>query len=212
MLAGLLFSCKSKQKAFSPSSFKAIEQGVIEGDALIIEANKEKNRENFDKAIHLYELALSKQGNKAAVYYELAQLAYNYEHNYAKALGYINQALDIDEKNKWYLYFYLQINEENGRPQLVEKGYQKLIHLFPENTQYQSELADYYISRKAYDKAMKVYDSIEKRIGPQASINRNKFLIHRGKKRYQEAISELEKLIALDPADGEYYSDLVDIL
>ena len=188
-----------------------MDQSIVEGDALLIQANREKNKENIAEAIQLYEQALEKKGNKAPIYFELAQLYYDYQRNYALALSTINKALDLDDHNKWYLFFFLKINEENGNSAMVEKGYRKLINLYPDYTEYQLQFADYYITRKQYEKALGIYDEIENRFGPSIRINRNKFLIHKGKKRYPAAVVELEKVIQLDPTEERNFLDLVDL-
>ena len=207
----MIFSCKSREKSFPFFGSKINTEKIIEGDQLVIRANNEKNKGNFEQAMRLYEASLKRGGNHAAAHYELAQMRYELENNYTSALFHINQALELDSKNKWYIFFFLKINEENGKYQLVEEGYQKLLTLFPNKVEHHVEFADYFISQKKYVQALELYNIVESKIGISEPVNKNKYLIYKGLKQEEKAIGELKKLIKTYPTKERYYMDLVDM-
>ena len=210
-LAVLVFSCKSGEKSKSHSSDKENPDKVLVGDALVIEASNQKNKGNPREALALYYSALKKQGSKAAIHYEIAQLVYALDKNYEEAFKHISLSIQEDNTNKWYILFHLKINEENGNAEQVEKGFVMLMAAFPENTSYIVDFADFYISKKQYEKALTLYEQIEKKLGVTESINKNKFLIYKGLKQDELAIGELNKLIKTFPLNEKYYMELVDM-
>lgn len=204
-------SCKSREKSFSLFNSKSPTEKVLEGDAIFIEALNEKINGNFENAESLLKTCLKKEGNLAPVHYELSKISYEQKKDYLNALSHIEKALEINPKNKWYLFFYLQINEENGKPELVEKGYQKLLKMHPENMEYRMEFSDFYIKHKKYEKALLIYNEIETKIGVTEGVNKNKFIIYKGLQKDKEAIQELQKLISSFPNKERYYMELADM-
>ena len=211
LVAVLILSCKSGEKSKSLTSGKQSPDKVLVGDALVIEASNQKNKGNLREALNLYYSALKKQGSKAAIHFEIAQLVYELDKNYEEALKHILMSLEEDNTNKWYLFYYLKINEENGKALEVEKGFVMLINAFPNNTSYIVDFADFYISQKEYEKALTLFDEVEKQLGVTESINKNKFLIYKGLKKDDLAILELQKLIKAFPINEKYYMELVDM-
>lgn len=211
LFAILVFSCKSGQKSKSQISSNEDVDKVLEGDALILQASNQKNKGNLREALKLYNSALKKQGSKAAIHFEISQLVYELDKDYELAYKHIAMALQEDDTNKWYIYFYLKINEEQGKYEEVEKGFVMLLKAFPDNTSFIVEFADFYISQKAYDKALGLFDQVESKLGVTESINKNKFLIYKGLKKDDLAIQELDKLINAFPLKEKYYMELVDM-
>jgi tetratricopeptide (TPR) repeat protein len=210
-VAALMFSCKSGEKIRPQHSLNEKPNKVLEGDALVIKASNQKNKGNYREALNLYYTALKKQGSKAAIHYEIAQLVYQLDKSYEEAFKHISLSLQEDNTNKWYILFHLKINEENGNFNEVESGFNMLMHAFPNNTSYIVEFADFHISRKKYEKALALYGEVEKKLGVTESINKNKFLIYKGLKKDELAILELNKLIKAFPLKEKYYMELVDM-
>ncbi|MFT6745738.1 MAG: tetratricopeptide (TPR) repeat protein [Glaciecola sp.] len=211
LFAVLIFSCKSGEKSKSHTSGKENPDKVLEGDALVIEAQNQKNKGNLREALNLYYSALKKQGSTAAIHYEIAQLVYELDKDYEEAAKHIAISLEEDNTNKWYLFFYLKINEENRKSSEIEKGFVMLLNAFPNNTSYIVDFADFYISQQKYEKALTLYGEVENKLGVTESINKNKFLIYKGLKKDDLAILELEKLIKAFPVNERYYMELVDM-
>jgi tetratricopeptide (TPR) repeat protein len=210
-IAVLMFSCKSREQSKSHFSDKENSTKLLAGDAIIIEAANQKSQGNLREALNLYYSALKKEGSKAGVHYEIAQLVYELDTSYEKAYQHISLSLEEDSTNKWYIFFYLKINEENNNFVEVEKGFIMLMNAFPSSTNYIVEFADFYISQKKYEKALALFDEVEKRLGVTESINKNKFLIYKGLKKDDQAILELQKLTKAFPVNEKYYMELVDM-
>ena len=214
ILAVLMCACKASSTSKSLDNNRTKSENpekILDGDALVIKAVNEKNKGNLREALNLYVNALKKSGSKAAIHFEIAQLVYQLEKNYTEAFKHISLALQEDKSNKWYLFFHLKINEENDQPLEIEKGFKMLLEAFPNQTSYVVEFADFYISQKEYEKALGLYELVEKKLGVTESINKNKFLIYKGLKSDDLAILELQKLIGNFPLDEKYYMELVDM-
>lgn len=211
LLAGSILSCKTGEKSFPLFRSKSTTEKILQGDALLIRAAAEKAKGNLDQAEALYKASLKQEGNPAAAHFELSQLIYSQRKDYPIAMQHIQEAMRLDENNKWYLFFYLTLNEENARPDLVEAGYNKLIKIHPENMEYRLQFADFYIQHKKYDQALNVYNQIEEKVGVSEGVNKNKFLINKGLKRDEKAIKELKKLIEAFPLKERYYMELADM-
>ena len=91
-----------------------------------------------------------------------------------------------------------------------EKTYLLRQKLFPEDTDYDIEFSDFYITRKKYLEALKLYEKIEAKIGISHDINFNKFLIYKGMDDYEKAEIEIKKLIDVFPAKSNYYIEYAD--
>lgn len=205
-----LFALPSKAM-LPPSKSQGKDQKLVEADALMIEANSEKNKGNFQKALELYNTCLRLPGEKSVIHYELAQLYYQNFGDYGQALRHINKAIELNPNNNWYIEFYIKINHDNRYPQLVEKGYKMLLSNSPKNYDVMMEFAEFYILANQYVKALEMYDVLEKETGVSENVNKNKFLIYKGLGQPTQAIAELEKLLVKYPNNPEYYIELINM-
>jgi tetratricopeptide (TPR) repeat protein len=209
LLAGILLSCKSSEKGFSLFSVSNEEKELI-ADAEFIEAIKQKNDANYDKAIPLFEGVIKSSKSHDAAHYELANI-YQTIKNFEAALIHINQAVTLNPNNKWYLQFQIDLTKSLGLFNKTEEAYNIRRKYFPDNPTFEIEFSDFYIQSKQYDKALNIYESIEKKIGVSEEINRNKYIIHQQLRQPVKAEAELEKLISTFPSKMRYYILLADM-
>lgn len=205
----VLSACRMGKKVhsfFSPISENEL---VIINDSKFIDAVSYKNSGDYEKAIELLNQIVKSKGDKSPAYFELAKI-YTATSKKEKAIEFINKAVELNPKNKWYLNYKINLSRELGRYDECEKAYLLRQKLFPSNTDYDIELSDFYIFRKKYVKALKVHNKIEEKVGVSHDVNFNKFLIYKGLSNYDKCEGEIKKLIATFPGNSEYYIHYAD--
>lgn len=128
-----------------------------------------KEKEEFDKAIELFEKALKSNRNYTAVYYNLGDIQYRLG-NYDNAIAYLNQALT----GKLNHQLHLDILNKLGRtysamghtPKAIEI-FEKAVGLFPSSTVLLNNLGIQYIKNNQIDYAIEILEKaimIEKKL------------------------------------------------
>lgn len=209
LIAGILLSCKSSQKGFSLFSVSEEEKELI-ADSKFIDAINEKNDGNYDKAIPILEDIIKSSPSKDAAHYELASI-YQSIKQYETSLQHINAAVSLDDKNKWYLKFQIDLTKSLGLYNQTTSAYELRRKNYPDNPTFDIEFSDFYIQSKQYTKALELYQSIEKKIGVSEEVNRNKYIIHYKLGEHDKAELELKKLIKTFPSKMKYYILLGDM-
>jgi tetratricopeptide (TPR) repeat protein len=182
---------------------------ALANDARFIDAIALKNAGDYEKAIAILEDILKANGDNAPVYFELSKI--NAQKNETeKSLDYINHAVELNPKNKWYVNYKISLTKQLGLYSDCEKTFLVRQKIFPNNTDYDIEFSDFYITFKKYFKALKLYDKVEKKIGVSHDINFNKFLIYKGLEEYEKSENEIKKLIEVFPGNMSYYIDYAD--
>ena len=202
-----LATAQKKKKAEE----KTAEQ-LSEAEFHFSEAMKYFITEEYQKAIPLFEKALETLPDNAGINYSLAQ---NYEHlnEFEKALPFAQKAYQQDGANKYYalLLADLQVKQKNFIE--AEKIYKILLDRFPnEAGEHGIELAAIYLLQNKYDDAIKAYDRVEKVLGINEEITRQKQLILLRQNKIDEVIKEAEKLVESDPAEMDYLVELAQLL
>lgn len=182
---------------------------AILNDSKFIDAISFKNSGDYEKAIELLNDIVKSKGDKAPAHFELAKI-YKAKVENQKALNHINSAVELNPKNKWYINYKIDLTTEFSLFKESEETYQLRQKLFPENTNYDIEFSDFYISNKKYPEALKLYNKIETVLGISHDINFNKFLIYKGLDDYEECEAEINKLIDVFPAKSLYYIQYAD--
>ncbi len=96
-------------------------------------AEKHKVIEDYDAAAKYYEKCIELNPNEPAPFFELAKiLFFNSELKAAEEFGL--QALELDEGNKWYLYFLIQLYRYQYNLQKESAVWEKLILIEPSNS------------------------------------------------------------------------------
>ncbi len=209
LLTSVLSACRVGKKVhsfFSPISENEL---TIINDSKFIDAISYKNSGDDEKAIELLNQIIKSKGDKSPVYFELAKI-YNAKSKKEKAIEFINHAVDLNPKNKWYLNFKIHLTHELRLYDECENAYLLRQKLFPSNTDYDIELSDFYVFRKKYHKALKIHNKIEEKVGVSNDINFNKFLIYKGLDEYDKCEREIKKLITTFPGNSEYYIHYAD--
>lgn len=172
-------------------------------EKLFIEANREKILGNTDEAIQRYLEVLQKDNNNAAANYELARL-YKREELLDKAILRIEKAVTLDEYNLIYNKLYTSLLEKQGNFKKASDLYANLCDKYPNQERLYFEWAHYLSKSGKADQAIKVYNSLEKRIGVKEMISMRKYKLYIKAGKTKKASQEIEKLIEAYPKTVEY--------
>lgn len=193
--------------AQKPKPISEAEQ--IKFDINYINANKEKLLNNTDEAIKLFKSCLTLQPDNAAVNYMLSQL-YTQKQMYEDAELYAKRAVKFDDTNTWYKKQLAEVYKfrkkyEDAAPVYLEIARQDKDALM------EVEAAYMYVLAHNYKKAIKTLDKVEKHIGINEDVIKQKEQIYLSLNKLKKAIIEVEKLIKAFPTDARYVGMLADL-
>jgi tetratricopeptide (TPR) repeat protein len=186
------------------SSYKA-----LEFDRYFYEGIKERDNGNFQRAAEQFEKAADTDPSKAAAFYELGRCLVQ--------LGQIGpaenaglSAVKLQGDNKWYMVFLADVYEQEKKwPQAMDI-YSKLVAKYPNEPDYYINLAELDVQENKVPDAMKVYDDMEKQFGMNEDIIVQKYKVYYQLEKYDKAIEEISKLVALQPGNIKYRQLLAD--
>ena len=166
-------------------------------------------RDNFENAEKLFLECYKIDPNSAALNYELAILK-KYQSQNDQALKFIKVAASIDPKNEWYQLLFIEcLNSSKQYSEAIEE-YIKLLKIFPNRIEFYEGLASEYIYVKNFEKALKIYEELETKFGPNETLIFNKIRVLKTLNKITEAEEELKNLILLNPSEIKYYSYLAE--
>jgi len=164
----------------------------------LIEAVKQKNLGNLAEAVKLYELVIKEKEDCDAAYYEVGTI-YLMTKRLELARKNLEKAYELDTDNQWYTLAYL-----NSLGALEE--YDTLILILkekmkenPDEVEWEYQLATVYFSKGKAGKAIRILEKIEKERGLSEKITLLKASIYESEEKYDLALEEIEKVMALFP-------------
>lgn len=188
-------------------------QSEIEGERLrlfneqFFAAENAKNRDQWDKALVLFETLHQKDPENALVNYELAQL-YARNEDQQKAIYHAEKAHEVSVDNIWYLRLRLAVYEQFGLRSMVVETLENALKRNPQNQDFQFQIAEAYYREGEFEKALSALDAIEQESGINAQISNQKKSIYLEMGDLEGASSEMKKLIAEYPRNMEYRGSL----
>lgn len=193
------------QKKKAPLS----EAQQMQFDAAYFNGTKEKMLANYDEAINQFKACLYLDDTKAAVYYMLADVYYS-KGLMRDAEEQVLKAIALEEENIWYRTLLAEIYQ--AQKKYKEAGEQHVLLSKKENeVGHLTDAAYMYSMAREYGTAIKMLDRIEKLIGVNEEIVRQKEHIYLTQNKLPKAIKEIEKLIALKPNETRYLGMLADL-
>lgn len=205
----MLVGCTTTQQALSLLKPRSDAEKALANDAIFVDAIRYKNAGDYEKAIVLFE-GLSKQKDQPApAHFELAKM-YAAKNKQDLAITHITEAIALNPKNKWYLNTKIDLCLRYKLVDEAESTFLLRKKHFPKNTDYDLDLADFYIQQKDYKKALKLYEKVEEEIGVTKNVNFNMFLLYRGMDDYEGTENEIKKLIATFPGESDFYIKYAD--
>lgn len=206
----LLVSCKSVQKSESSVTKQKNPSHYADNSSLFIDASKEKILGNTDEAEKLYKKCLEVNPDDDASMYELAKINIGRK-EYDNALHYMSKATKIDPTNVYYLTLYASLLQSQKKYNEAIPVYQQVLNLKPELPENYDKLAMAYLYADKPQLAVKVYDELEAKTGVSEGISLKKQSIYLQENKIDNAVDEIQKLIAAYPYESKYYAILAEM-
>lgn len=188
-------------------------QSKIEGERLrlfneqFFAAENAKLREEYDKALVIFEALYQKDPESALVCYELAQL-YAREEEEQDALFYAEKACKIEPENPWYFRLKLAVYGQFGKSELLIKSLEEATKKHPQDEDLLFQMAEAYYRNGQAQKAIESLNKLEAISGPHEEISNQKKSIYLEMGNLEGAIAELQKLIEIYPKNLDYRGSL----
>jgi predicted Zn-dependent protease len=162
---------------------------------------------NTEKSKDIFMQCLNIEKKSSASAFQLSEIYFKDE-NYDSAAIYADFCLKIKPDNEWYLINRAKIAVKLNENEKYISIYKRLSVLFPDNLNYNFELAIIYFNEKKYDESLTVLNSIEETIGIDESVSFLKNSIYFEQKKFDAIQAELLKLKVFYP-DSVKYQDLL---
>ncbi len=212
----LLFSLNSfsnitEYKKNSKTLLKKLsEEKQLEFDFSFIEAVKYKIIGNYNLAIKWFYNCLKIDPESSAVRYEMSDI-YIINNDYDTALSLMNIAVKYNYHNIWYKIMLSRIFQNKGMIDKACSIYDKIFEENPNRYEFILFQANLYIHVEEWEKAIKVYDRLEKIQGitELVSFEKYKLYIKLGKK--SKAKKEVMNIIKEFPNKNNYIGLLAEL-
>jgi len=172
---------------------------------LFIQAVRERELGNLQKAKELNDEALAINSEDPASNYENARLLLAMGRK-DEALLAAKKAFELDKENKWYAVLLANIAKANGNYEEYVAVYENLIEQYPNDIDFLSELAFAYFYTGEYQKAVDVYNRLEERVGINEMLSTQKVQLYDKIDQKDNAVAEYDKLISAFPDEPRYYA------
>jgi len=185
-----------------------------EAEAAFTEGEKFFILEDYSKALLYFLRAYEINSQSAAIAYKIAEVLVksNKDEDLIRATSYIEQALKLEKKNKYYYILASNIYNSQGLFSKSAEVLETMIKEVPQTEDYLYELASIYLFDKKESEALRVYNRAENILGINeiSSLQKQRIYLDQGK--LDEAIKEGEKLIEAFPDEERYVLALAETL
>lgn len=176
-------------------------------DQLFMDANLQKVIGNEDKAIEAFEKILETYPDHPAAAFELSRLYQQVERS-DDALKMAKTAADGEPENKWYKIQLADLFSAGGEQSAAIDLYKVLIEEEPRNQELYYKQAFFHVKAEDIKGAIKVYESLENRIGLSEEVVRRKHALYLGMGDFKAAGKELMRLTEAFPENVDYQLQL----
>lgn len=212
MASIMIVSCQTTKVTYdTDSNEKELKGNDLKNyNYLLSEAIKQKVVGNYGQAIIYFKQCLDINPLSDAAMFELSSI-YLYARDYPVALIYARRAYITDSDNLWYqlqlasLYDAMEINDSSI---LI---YEDIVKKHPEKLDLMFRLGNMYSEEKLYDKAINVYDKLEKSVGFQELVSIARVDIYRKAGDNENAENELLRVLEMVPDNVSYQILLAEL-
>ena len=163
-----------------------------------------------DSALEAFKDCIRMDGKEATPMYESAIIYFN-KGELDQARFFIESACQIDADNKWYQQLLATTYLESGEYSKAIISFKKLLELEPKNEDWHFELASAYLMNNQARNAIKVYDDLEKYIGPYDMLFQQKKRIYSEIGDKTAATREVEKWVEAEPQNLNALNELSEM-
>lgn len=197
-LALLIWSSLAAQKVVDADPSAPVTEKDAQTQEIFIDANKERLLGNWEKAATKFREVLERDSKNDAAAYELARV-YEAMKDLEKAVPYAKNAVEWGPDNPWYKKYLAELYQKTNKDLDAAGLYEQLAKAEPYNAEYYFQWAYFLVRAGKPENAIKVYDQLEKLIGINEEVIRQKHTLYLGMGNYKKAGKELENLIARFP-------------
>ncbi len=178
-------------------------------DLAFVNGNREKILFNYDEALKQFRYCYGLQPENAAVNFIIGDV-YFQKKMYEDAERYVADAVKLDKENIWYkellvdVYIARKKNKEAAELMLAVAREKKEV-------QNMLQASYLFVMAKDYSKAIKVLEEVEKNVGINEDVVKQKEQIYLAQNKLSKAIQEVEKLIKAFPSETKYMGMLADL-
>ena len=158
--------------------------------ALFLNAMKEYNSGNLQKAKEHLQLLLAIDSNNDAACYYLANISIKTDDIVSGEL-YLKKGIGIDSSNFWYRDMLGQIYIKNKKLKEAIKVYEELLALYPKKSAVYYSLINLYLGAQETDNARKMLEKIEAAQGKSEAVAMTSFNIYRMEQNWEGGLNYL---------------------
>lgn len=170
--------------------------------------------EDYAKAMVYYQRALDINPDNGTIHYKMAEVLAksNKQEDLLKASSSIEQALRLDQENKYFYLLAATIYNSLGRFEKAAQAYETMMDKIPGTEEYLYEVAAVYQYSGQAEEAMKAYNRAEEVFGVSevSAIQKLKLNLEAGKTA--EGLAEGEKLMKAFPDEERYLMAFTEII
>lgn len=192
------------------SSLLSWAQSTTKFDYFFYEAERQKQAQNFDAAIDLFDYCHRLNPESGAVLYELADL-YRYVKNDSLALESLEKACKLYPDNYWYKNRLVGLYLENRRNDEALAMVEEMAQRWPTKSGVLTMLLELYEQKQDYANMVKVLDKIEVKEGKSEQLSMEKFRLFLQMNDEKRAFSEMQALAEEYPNDLRYQVVIGDL-
>lgn len=216
ILALLVFwACVSKknkpaQTAESTNNSTGTTPNELKLKSYFIDGCREKLKGNLETAENLFKECLKLDPNNPAANYELGNI-YRFSGLNDQAMKCSKIAALADSKNEWYNLLYIECLHNKRMYNEAINRYESLISANPNRPDFFQGLATECIYAGKTEKAIQAYNRMEQSMGVNENISLRKIKLYKQLKKWDDAETEIKKLIKEDPKEVRYFSYLAEL-
>lgn len=209
----LLSACKGSEQSArgsAPSKGRTSAGGSVALMNNFMNGNKEKILGNYELAINYFNKCLKLDPEHSASLFELANI-YEFQGKDVMALSHVRRAVDIDGENVWYARLLGLVYEKHGMFDEAAQVYEGIVTSHPTDIDAYYDLANAYNTARKLEKAVNVFDRLEKEMGRNEETLTQKHRLYLRMGEPGKAIEVLEQLIELNPQEAQYYGMMAEL-
>lgn len=174
-----------------------------------VDGCREKLAGRIENSELLFRKCLKLDPQNAAVKYELSNIC-RLTGRLDEAIKLAKECIDAEPKNLWFNLAYIDALRYKKQHLLAADAYERLIKFYPNRSDLIESMAIEYAMGQNFSKAFKIYEELEKKFGTNETFTLNKIKLLKEQRKFQEAESELQKLINTNPSEPRYYYYLAE--
>lgn len=202
-----------EDSSFEKPTFNKERQTSLMAETALMEGFFDFSVEEYEKALSSFRKAIKINPKSSGINYQIALTLFQLK-RYSEAAEYAATAIDLENNISYYYLLLIKIYQEQGLFNEAARIYEKMFDKKVPNTEvYWKDLAELYHKKlQKTEKALKIYEDLERKHGIMEHINFSKQEIFLEQKNFSEALKEAEKLAKFYPEKLEWQANYAKLL